>query len=245
MTSSLPPPRDTADFFRAGDYRESRATIDGATPTSSRLTDAQLARARERNPYWQDKLGFSPSLFGGGDVSTGEFAENVADKQASLGLPVDGIAGPRTFDALTKGTSAASEDPFAMHLVDDRPRRGARPAERPRSAAEPDRTPPTEVRLRSEVTDVQPKDDGVQIVIGAGANHGVDETWHVHVLGCNLRWEITEVRANATVVVARRGRVDDVLGLSRADLAGVPRVAPLAAVDASDEPEPAWWTFED
>lgn len=157
MTSSLPPPRDTVDFFRSGDYRESRATIDGATPTSSRLTDTQLRKARERNPYWQHELGFSPALFGGGDVATGEFADNVADKQAALGLAIDGIAGPRTLHAAINGTASsaasagASEDPFGMHLLDNPRRRGgerARSAAAPaRSAAAPATAPTTAARL--------------------------------------------------------------------------------------------------
>jgi hypothetical protein len=117
MTSALPPPRDTVDFFRAGEYRESRATIDGATPTSSRLTDSQMRKARERNPYWQNKLGFSPSLFGGGEVDTGEFADNVADKQAGLGVAVDGIAGPDTVEAAAAAHGAAQDQDRAFEAT--------------------------------------------------------------------------------------------------------------------------------
>jgi hypothetical protein len=267
LTSSLPPPRDTASFDRSGEYMESRATIDG-TPTTSRLSDRQLRKARERNPHWQHELGFSTSMFGGGDVATGEFADNVAEKQAALGLPVDGIAGPDTLGAVIRSTSGPA-DPFAMHLL-DRTRNGAGGAsrgggrrrghasKRARPAAAP--APAAETRLRAEVTDVQPKDDGVQLVIGAGKVNGVDASWHVHVLGCALEWKVVDVREHSIVVVSRRGQIDDVLGLGEVDLKGVPRAADAEADDAADADdagaendtgpeaeaaEPAWWTFED
>jgi hypothetical protein len=95
--------RDVVDFDDAAgdDLYDTRATIDAPAMTSSRLTDAQLRKAKRRNRHWQAKLGFSTSVFGGGDIATGEFADNVADKQAALGLPVDGIAGPRTLEAVS------------------------------------------------------------------------------------------------------------------------------------------------
>jgi hypothetical protein len=103
--------REVVDFDSAvgDDVYDARATIDAPAMTSSRLSDAQLRKARRRNQHWQARLGFSPSLFGGGDVATGEFADNVADKQAALGLPVDGIAGPQTIEAVA---AAARPDPL-------------------------------------------------------------------------------------------------------------------------------------
>jgi len=106
--------RDVVDFDDAAgdDFYDSRATIDSPTITSSRLTDVQLRKAKRRNPHWQNKLGFSTSLFGGGAIDTGEFADNVADKQATLGLPVDGIAGPQTLQAI-----AAAQRPDALEAT--------------------------------------------------------------------------------------------------------------------------------
>ncbi|HUQ03633.1 MAG TPA: peptidoglycan-binding domain-containing protein [Kofleriaceae bacterium] len=272
LTSSLPPPRDTVSFDRSSDYMESRATIDG-TPTTSRLTDRQLRKACERNVHWQNKLGFSTSLFGGGAIDTGEFADNVAEKQAAHGLPIDGIAGPSTLGAVIRGTSGP-DDPFATHLLGmtqgaggEKSRAtgsgsGSRSRTRSTAAKTPAKTP-TETRIRAEITDIQPKDDGVQLVIGAGATNGVDASWYVHVLGCQLEWKVVDVRENSIVVVSRRGQIDDVLGLTDVDLKGVPRetsqteaeaesddeandAATTGAVTgASATDEPAWWTFED
>jgi hypothetical protein len=118
LTQSLPgsaslrgQEREVADFDAAAgdDFYDSRATIDAPAVTSSRLTDRQLEKARRRNPHWQDKLGFSTSMFGGGDVATGEFADNVAEKQAALGLPVDGIAGPHTAHAVVAASAPAHD----------------------------------------------------------------------------------------------------------------------------------------
>lgn len=108
LTQSLPgaslrgQEREVVDFDDAagGDIYDSRATIDAPATTSSRLSDAQLRKAKRRNQHWQTKLGFSTSVFGGGDIGTGELADNVAEKQAALGLPIDGIAGPRTLEAI-------------------------------------------------------------------------------------------------------------------------------------------------
>lgn len=122
--------RDVALFDAAGEYREDRATVDGP-PTTSRLSDRQLRKARQRNPYWQDRLGFSTATFGGGDIASGELADDVADRQGQLGLAVDGIAGPKTVAAMTSGSApggepdagddrsadASVDDPFGMHLV--------------------------------------------------------------------------------------------------------------------------------
>lgn len=126
--------REVADFDRAAgdDFYDSRATIDAPAITSSRLTDAQLRKAKRRNPHWQEKLGFSASTFGGGDVATGEFADNVADKQAALGLPVDGIAGPYTMRAV-----AAASRPDALEAT--RGRRDANGAAERATAAGIDR----------------------------------------------------------------------------------------------------------
>lgn len=106
--------REVATFDSSGDFYESRATIDAPIMTSSKLTDRQLRKARRRNPHWQEKLGFSTALFGGGAVETGEFADNVADKQPSLGVPVDGIAGPNTVEAAAaaQGQAQAKDRAF-------------------------------------------------------------------------------------------------------------------------------------
>ena len=101
--------RAVASFDNTSEYREDRATIDGP-PSTSLLTDRQLRKARRRNPHWQDRLGFSPSIFGGGDIASGELAENIASRQSALGLPIDGIAGPNTIAAIT---SASADNPDA------------------------------------------------------------------------------------------------------------------------------------
>ena len=123
--------RDVVSFDVSSEYREDRATIDG--PPAGRLTDRQIRKARRRNPHWQQRLGFSTAQFGGGDIASAELAESVAERQAALGVAVDGIAGPRTIAALTATSPspddaaadaddlAAAEpidDPFAMHLLD-------------------------------------------------------------------------------------------------------------------------------
>ena len=134
--------REVASFDASGEYREARATIQGPATTSP-LTDRQLQKARRRNPYWQQRLGFRPASFGGGDVASGELADNVAARQAELGLAVDGIAGPKTVAAVEGGGTKAKagaegteggaggdtvmtdidgdgdgavDDPFGMHL---------------------------------------------------------------------------------------------------------------------------------
>ena len=86
--------RDVVSFDASSDYREDRATIDA--PHRGPLSDAQLERARVRNPHWARTLGFDPRTFSLGAVDSAVFAEDVARHQAEAELPVDGIAGPRT-----------------------------------------------------------------------------------------------------------------------------------------------------
>jgi hypothetical protein len=100
--------RDVASFDASSELREDRATIDGPPP--GRLTERQIRKARRRNPHWQQRLGFSTATFGGGDIASAEFAENVGERQASLGVGVDGIAGPKTIAAVTAATPDADED---------------------------------------------------------------------------------------------------------------------------------------
>lgn len=109
--------REVTQFDSPGEYYDSRATIDAPIMTSSKLTARQLRKARRRNPHWQDKLGFSTSLFGGGAVETGEFADNVADQQPALGVPVDGIAGPRTVEAAAAAQGADQDKERAFEAT--------------------------------------------------------------------------------------------------------------------------------
>ncbi len=98
--------------------------------------------------------------------------------------------------------------------------------------------------LSCEVTDVQAREDGVQLVIGAGALDGVDESWNVHLVGAKLRWKIVEVRPNATIVVCSRAMLDDVLGLHEVRIDGVPR-AEEQPVQAPHDDDELWKTLED
>ena len=139
LTQGLPPrslrgqERDVTTFDVAGEYRESRATID--RPHRGPLTDAQLAQARRRNPRWQRQLGFDPRRFSLAALDSEAFAEDVARAQAKAGLSVDGIVGPRTAARLAPRAmpadpgggyredratiagppAAALDDPFALH----------------------------------------------------------------------------------------------------------------------------------
>jgi hypothetical protein len=130
-----------------------RGQIRGGAPATVRGALGQPLAVRARQAR-DDQLPPAPARHrrflpvGGGDVATGEFADSVADKQAALGLAIDGIAGPRTFDAVINGTASpagASEDPFGMHLLDGPRGRGG---ERATPAAEPASAPTTAARLR-------------------------------------------------------------------------------------------------
>jgi len=69
--------------------------------TTSLLSDNWLRRAQQLNPYYRDRLGWSLPAGWPSDVASREFALRVAAFQKEHGaLTVDGIAGPKTADAI-------------------------------------------------------------------------------------------------------------------------------------------------
>lgn len=141
LTQSLPragslrnEQRAVIDFDdAAGDeFYDERATIE-AELTGTRLTDRQIARARRRNPRWIERLKVSAQILSTASPDSAAFAFDVADRQAVLDLDVDGIAGPRTVQAVAALVTArrtrsegaprptespfAADDPFGMHLI--------------------------------------------------------------------------------------------------------------------------------
>jgi hypothetical protein len=101
MQFGTPPPAQGAV------QRRRHASAGAPAAAAVHLTRAQLAIAREHNLAWHAKLGYSPSVFGGGsDVASDTFAQQVAARQRHLGLTVDGIAGPKTCAAVGASTAA-------------------------------------------------------------------------------------------------------------------------------------------
>ena len=103
LTQSIPslgPQREVMTLDSLIDFPDTRATIDTKIGSpGDRLSERKVRRAMQANPRWHRRLKFDPSAFGGGAVASEEFARAVADKQAQLGVNVDGVAGPRTVKA--------------------------------------------------------------------------------------------------------------------------------------------------
>ncbi len=77
------------------------AASGGKAPGKRALTDRLAQRAAQKNPTQQARLGFKREAFSSAPVDSEEFAHDVADKQASHGLKVDGVAGRKTVKAVT------------------------------------------------------------------------------------------------------------------------------------------------
>lgn len=77
------------------------AASGGKAPGKRALTDRLAQRAAQKNPTQQARLGFKREAFSNAPVDSEEFAHDVADKQASHGLKVDGVAGRKTVKAVT------------------------------------------------------------------------------------------------------------------------------------------------
>ena len=117
LTQSLPPSlagrqRAVASFDEVDTISDTRATIEdpAAAGGAPRLTARQLRRARAANPRWHERLHFDPGTFGGAALDSADFAHGVAERQAQVGVAVDGVAGPKTVAAT--GASAARDAAF-------------------------------------------------------------------------------------------------------------------------------------
>jgi hypothetical protein len=77
------------------------AASGGKAPGKRALTDRLAQRAAQKNPTQQARLGFKREAFSSAPVDSEAFAHDVADKQASHGLKVDGVAGRKTVKAVT------------------------------------------------------------------------------------------------------------------------------------------------
>lgn len=106
-------------------FYDARGTVDAKLTVN--LSAHQLSTAKRKNLKWSKKLAFDTSALSSADPGSAEFALDVATKQQALGgLKVDGIAGPKTVEAITgiaQGMVDADEDrfaqddPFGMHLI--------------------------------------------------------------------------------------------------------------------------------
>jgi hypothetical protein len=82
----------------------SRALVDERFGAGGLLAPRALERAMSRNPHWVAELGIRPASFGtDAGPASAEFAQAVAAFQQAHGLPVDGVAGPRTHHSLMTG----------------------------------------------------------------------------------------------------------------------------------------------
>ena len=196
--------RAVASFDTGSELREDRATIDGP-PTISPLTDRQLRKARRRNPHWQERLGFAPTLFGGGDIASGELADNVAARQAALGLAVDGIAGPKTIAAVTAAAPPAAAGPApraapapgARNPASAAPAAGAAPADDGRDH---------DLDHLFEAAGATPDDDAGAAPADDGRDHDLDALF-----------DRTIADAGGAHAGPRRGPVDDPFGMHLLD----------------------------
>jgi hypothetical protein len=94
---------------------DTRATIDATIDHGPDLTDQQLARAKRKNPRWVRRLKVSAQILSTAPVESALFAFDVAAKQATRGLVVDGIAGPKTVAAIAGEVSAARSAKGGRH----------------------------------------------------------------------------------------------------------------------------------
>lgn len=103
--------RAVANFDDAAgdDIYDQRATVE-TRPSVDRLTNRQIRRARRKNPEWIRRLKVSAQIFSTAEVDSSAFALDVAEKQAGMGLAVDGIAGPKTVSAVAGSVTAARSD---------------------------------------------------------------------------------------------------------------------------------------
>ncbi len=128
LTQSMPPVQRSLQeqqrqvtSFDAGvedHFYDERATVE-ARPSRDLLSDRQVRLATRKNPMWVRRLKVSAQIFSTAPVESSAFAMDVAEKQATAGLDVDGIAGPKTVAAIAGEVAAARSTPG---------RRGARAA---------------------------------------------------------------------------------------------------------------------
>src|SRR5688500_13797694 len=106
------------------------------------LSDRWLARARQLNPYYRERLGWSVPPGFPADVASADFAVRVAAFQKEHGtLTVDGIVGPKTAAALHASADHPDHGPVAPRAghpgstpFPPSAREGPRPDHAPRSA---------------------------------------------------------------------------------------------------------------
>jgi hypothetical protein len=127
--------RDVADraFDQAhsgDDYYEARATVEPqSTPdTRPKLGGRKLVRAMRKNPRWMALYPEAPRLLSSFRPDTDEFALDVAAKQREKNLQVDGIAGPKTLEALFGSVPKRTRPPGAPASRSGGKRRGHAPS---------------------------------------------------------------------------------------------------------------------
>jgi hypothetical protein len=124
LTQSLPPrvpslrdqQREVVNFDAGvgtgiAGMSDTRSTIEAKLDHGPDLTDQQLARAQRKNPRWVRRLRVSAHILSTAPVDSALFAFDVAEKQATRGLVVDGIAGPKTVEAIAGEVTAARSAP--------------------------------------------------------------------------------------------------------------------------------------
>lgn len=84
------------------DFYDARVTVEPlSTPdTRPQLSGRKLVRAMRKNPRWMSLYPEAPRFLSSFRADTDEFALDVAAKQREKGLVIDGIAGPKTLEAL-------------------------------------------------------------------------------------------------------------------------------------------------
>jgi hypothetical protein len=127
--------RDFADraFDQAhsgDDYYEARATVEPvSTPdTRPKLSGHKLVRAMRKNPRWMALYPEAPKFLSSFRPDTDEFALDVAAKQQEKNLKVDGIAGPKTLEALLGSIPKRTRPPGTAASRPGARRRGSSPS---------------------------------------------------------------------------------------------------------------------
>lgn len=110
------------------DFYDSRATVEPlSTPdTRPKLSGRNLVRAMRKNPRWMALYPEAPRFLSEFRADTDEFALDVAARQREKGLlEIDGIAGPKTLEALLGPLPKRTRPPGAPASQSGGRRRGS------------------------------------------------------------------------------------------------------------------------
>jgi hypothetical protein len=113
------------------DYYEARATVEAqSTPdTRPKLSGRKLVRAMRKNPRWMALYPEAPRFLREFRTDTDEFALDVAAKQKERGVEIDGIAGPKTLEALLGAVPKRTLPPGTPASRSGGRRRGSAPGD--------------------------------------------------------------------------------------------------------------------